>query len=201
MAGSKGSEGNKGISFGFLSTRNVPEIASRTLTIGSASKLLSLTGWRIGWVTGPKDLVAAVRLVSGYATFCAPTPLQEACATAIAAAAAPGGDPTFGGVARLFEANWNLLAKALVDTVEGLTVCECEGGYFLVADVAACGLQDMAFLDLLSSHCGIAGMPMSLFYGDPTQPCTLVRFAICKKTETIQAAVDALKKWPKEAVR
>ena len=88
MADSKGSEGNKGISFGFLSTRNVPEIASRTLTIGSASKLLSLTGWRIGWVTGPKDLVAAVRLVSGYATFCAPTPLQEAIATAIATAIA-----------------------------------------------------------------------------------------------------------------
>jgi len=165
-------------------------MGNRTLTVGSASKLLHLTGWRVGWVTGPRDLVTAVTIAHGYATFSSPTPFQHACALVINQANATDRNYHFGGAAQLFGDNWTLLATALLGT--GIKVCRCSGGYFLVCDVAP--LSDMEYCEQLASKCRIAALPMSLFYGDETakKRCTLVRFSICKSRDTIERTCAAI---------
>ena len=90
-----------------------PGMRERTLTLGTASKLFSLTGWRVGWVTGPAALLAGVRTVHSYSTFCAPTPLQAGVAAALRDAAAGGAGPDASSVA--FEANAAVLGAALTD--------------------------------------------------------------------------------------
>ena len=171
------------------SVRHRPRLAAQTITMGSASKLLSMTGWRVGWVTGPADLVRAIKMSSGYTTFAAPTPLQDACAAVLEKALATQ-NVTFGGVARLFAANFKKLKSALEGI--GVTVCASQGGYFLTCDVSATGLNDMEFVEHLIQTCQVAALPMRLFYSDPTVARKLVRFAICKKAETIDATVAAI---------
>ena len=105
------------------------------------------------------------------------------------------GDCTFGNVASLFERNFQLLKRSLEQTIHGVSVCNCEGGYFLTADVTLTGMNDMEFVERLVSTCKVAALPMRLFYSDPTVPRSLVRFAVCKKEETIDRTVVALQNW------
>lgn len=172
------------------SPRQRPTLTNQTITIGSSSKLLSMTGWRVGWVIGPEDLIKGIRASSGYTTFCAPTPLQDACAS-ILESSMQAQDLTFGGVSELFSRNFNTLKTAL--ELIGLKVCSAEGGYFLTCDVSSTGLNDMEFVEHLVQCCKISALPMRLFYQNPTVPRKLVRFAICKKEETILKTVEALK--------
>ena len=176
--------------------RTLEGLLDRTLTIGSSSKLLSVTGWRVGWVVGPTDIVTAVRSSCGYSTYCAPTPLQHACARVIANANATG-DHSFGGVGALFADNWFKLAVALEESIPGVFVTRSEGGYFLCADISgvAGGMDDLEFVQELVKKCGIAALPLRLFYNDASVPRTLVRFAVCKKRETIDQAIAALDGW------
>lgn len=198
-----------------------PGMQDRTLTIGSAGKIFNLTGWRVGWCTGPPDLVAGVRTIHGYSTFAAATPLQEGrsplmcppCSiptvrftlylfvhTGIAAAL--DGEPAefYTGIADSFAKNYELLAAALESMEDGLVVCRSAGGgiggYFLVADVAATGKDAMEFCKWLAATKKVACVPLSVFYqprdDDPDWRCTLVRFAICKQRATIEAAVRQL---------
>ena len=173
---------------------DVAGMRDRTVTIGSASKLLGMTGWRVGWVRGPADLVKAVRSVAGYTSFSAPTPLQQACAVVIEEAL-ENGDRSFGGGGVLFEANWQALATALETHVPSTRACPSDGGYFLTLDISNQPLDDMQFVTKLVEDCGIAALPMRLFYSDSSVPRKLVRFAICKRAETIQATVAALAQW------
>ena len=177
-----------------------PGMRERTLTVGTASKLFSLTGWRVGWVLGPAALLAGVRTVHSYSTFCAPTPLQAGVAEALRDAArlhreAPGPDAS----ALAFERNARVLGAALADV--GLQVIPAEGGYFLVADVAATGLDAGEYCKALIASARVAAVPMDVFYfsGDP--PRTLVRFALCKRAETIDAAAAAIRAAPVPLLR
>lgn len=164
----------------------------RTINIGSAGKIYNLTGWRVGWITGPSELVAGIRTMHGYTTFCAPTPLQEGIAAAIRAE-----PPDFSrAVSDEFAYNWKLLADAL--TKMGVEVC-CQGGdvggYFLVCDVKSSGKSGLEWAKWLAAERGVACVPLSVFYEprvDPTWTCTLVRFAICKQRETIVKACAKL---------
>lgn len=164
----------------------------RTLTIGSASKLLAMTGWRVGWVTGPAELVTAARTMHAYTTFCAPSPLQEGVAAALEAEAVA---LRFDDQAALMHGNWLLLAAALRET--GVDVCPAEGGYFLVADVTATGMSDMDYCRWIAAEYKVAAVPMSVFYVPPEGAAmaesNLVRFAVCKERSTIEKAVAALK--------
>jgi aspartate/methionine/tyrosine aminotransferase len=94
-----------------------PGMRERTLTLGTASKLFSLTGWRVGWVLGPSALLDGVRTVHSYSTFCAPTPLQAGVAAALreAAAAHERDGPTPDASAAAFERNAAVLGAALTD--------------------------------------------------------------------------------------
>lgn len=165
---------------------------ARTATIGSASKLFALTGWRIGWVTGPAELVKAARTMHAYTTFCAPSPLQEGVAAALEAEV-----PIlrFDDQGKLMHRNWQELAGALRST--GVEVCPASGGYFLVADVSSTGMSDIDYCRWLASERRIAAVPMSLFYSPPgdsalAAPSRYVRFAVCKEPGTIDKAVAAL---------
>ena len=163
----------------------------RTLTVGSASKLLSLTGWRVGWCVGPAELVKAVATLHAYTSFCAPSPLQAGVAAALDAEPA-GPQPPFDGRAALMAANWEVLATAL--RTSGVGVCPAQGGYFLVADVSATGMGDMEYCRWLSAEHGVAAVPASVFFCSAAPPGALVRFAVCKERETIAAAAARLEK-------
>eukprot|EP00929_Paragymnodinium_shiwhaense_P055406 TRINITY_DN27753_c0_g1_i1.p1 TRINITY_DN27753_c0_g1~~TRINITY_DN27753_c0_g1_i1.p1 ORF type:complete len:445 (-),score=68.39 TRINITY_DN27753_c0_g1_i1:193-1488(-) len=165
----------------------------RTLSIGSASKLLSLTGWRVGWVSGPADLVGAAKTVHAYTTFCAPAPLQEGVAAAMEAET-NALSLAFDGRAELMAENHKLLGDALIKL--GVKVCPAEGGYFLVADVACTGMTDLEFCRWMATEHKVVAVPMSVFYA-PNEAadgdgCHLVRFAICKQKASIEVAVKAL---------
>jgi N-succinyldiaminopimelate aminotransferase len=182
-----------------LRLADAPRMRERTVTVGSASKLLSVTGWRVGWLVGPAPLIDAVRVMHGYSSFCAPTPLQIGTAAAIEDEVAAkvtsrvSGEPSaseLGQNAVLLAGNAELLAPALERA--GLLPSPCDGGYFLVADASpvAGGMTDVEFARHMVSTCKIMCMPLSLF-GSDTKQC-LVRFAICKKRETIESAVAKL---------
>eukprot|EP00756_Hemistasia_phaeocysticola_P022224 Hpha_TRINITY_DN15820_c1_g18::TRINITY_DN15820_c1_g18_i1::g.187177::m.187177 len=171
---------------------DLPGMGERTITIAGASKLLSLTGWRIGWVTGDPDLIAGLRTVQSYMSYSAPHPLQAGCAAAIEAALEPGGDLTFGGLGDRFQKSWGTLARALRN--QGVRVCPAEGGYFLVADVGDTGLDDWEYCQWLAEDRKVAAIPMKMFYTETDTRRTLVRFAICKEQSLIDEAAKRLEK-------
>lgn len=183
--------------------RDAPGMTERTLTLGTSSKLLSLTGWRVAWVLGPPGLLRGVSSVHSYASFCAPTPLQMGVAAALRQHAqemsrSGGGhaSPSADASGALFERNARVLAAALTDV--GLTVHHVDGGYFLVTDVAATGLDAGTFCKEMIARARVAAVPMDVFYvsQEPPPPTTLVRFAICKREETIAAAAAAIRAHP-----
>ncbi len=168
----------------------------RTLTVGSASKLLSLTGWRVGWVSGPAELVKAASTMHSYTTFCPPGPLQEGVAAALDAEAAKlgtAGDEPFEGRAALMHRNWTTLADAL--RAAGWAVCPSSAGYFLLADVSASGMADLEFCKWLAAEHKVAAVPLSAFFcaDSAGRPTSLVRFAVCKEAETVELAAKALR--------
>jgi len=184
------------------------DMRKRTLTLGSASKLLSLTGWRVGWVSGPAELVSAVSAAHSYMTFCAPTPLQIGIAAGIECAIGSEKDSrdrekapstpleitkAFGDLGGVFYTNWTILSKAIESI--GLKVCKAEGGYFLICDVSVSGLTDMEFCTWLMKTHKIVGIPLSLFYAEPKKTDRyLVRFAVCKTRKAIERAAAAMSK-------
>jgi len=165
----------------------------RTLTMGTASKMFSLTGWRVGWISGPANLVEAVRVVHAYSTFCAPTPLQYGIAEALKAE-----DGSFDNTPFRMAKAADLLCNTLEEL--GLPVTTPKGGYFVVSDVSKTGLDDMAFIKAMVRTAKVSCTPMSVFYTASDAPTNLVRWAICKNMATIEEAVDRLKKTGLEAI-
>ena len=177
-----------------LRLANQPGMRDRTCTISSAGKLFSLTGWRVGWVTGPSSLIGRVIYAHGNMTFAAPTPLQAGIAAALAC---PSRHREFAELRALFGSNFARLKAALEGFdcsrvgAPALRVCPADGGYFLVVDV---GISDLDFCRRLAEETSVVCTPMSIFYaqGSTNAPCTLVRLTICKSRSHIDRAVGAL---------
>jgi N-succinyldiaminopimelate aminotransferase len=160
----------------------LPGMAERTLTVSSVGKSFSFTGWKIGWCSGPAELVAATRTVKQYLSFAGGTPLQHA-----AAAALSGARGYLSELRDELRAKRDHLRAGLA--AAGLRPLPSAGTYFLNADV---GSDAVSFCRALPERCGVVAIPTGVFYDDKTAAPTLVRFAFCKRDATIAEAVERL---------
>jgi N-succinyldiaminopimelate aminotransferase len=165
---------------------SLPGMRERTVTVSSAGKTFSCTGWKIGWVLGPQPLVTAVRKAKQFMTFASGTPLQAAVAHALTT--------ELDWVSRLrdsLQERRDLLRGAL--DAAGVKTFASEGTYFLQADVRSWGYDDGVRLCRdLASHGGVVAIPAQVFYDDPESGKRFVRFAFCKKREVLAEAVQRL---------
>ncbi|MFE7052564.1 pyridoxal phosphate-dependent aminotransferase [Streptomyces californicus] len=164
----------------------LPGMRGRTVSISSAGKTFSYTGWKVGWVTGDAALVAAVRSAKQYLTFVSGGPFQYAIAEALALP-----DTFFTGFLADMHRKRDLLATGL--RAAGFQVYEPEGTYFITTDIAPFGDEDAyAFCRALPERCGVAAVPNSVFYDDPEAGRSQVRFTFCKRDEVLEEAVTRL---------
>ena len=166
----------------------LPEMRARTLRIGSAGKSFSLTGWKVGYVSGPRELVSGVAKVHQFLTFTTPPGLQAAVAYALAK-----DDSYYAGLAASLEAKRDRLAAGLRQV--GFTVLPAEGTYFLTALTDGIGpalASDVDYARWLTTEAGVAVIPCSAFYADDDPPANMIRFCFCKKDEVLDAAIARL---------
>ena len=169
----------------------LPGAAERTLSISSGGKTFSATGWKVGWVTGPADLVDAVLAVKQFLTYTNATPFQHAIAAGLAL---PGA--YFAGIAATLRAKRDLLAAGLHDA--GYAVSPAAGTYFTVADAShelEPGQDAGDFCRALPGRVGVAAIPLTAFVSPAhrSEYASLVRFAACKRLEVIAEASARLR--------
>ena len=160
----------------------------RTLTVSSAGKTFSYTGWKIGWVIASPALTAAVRSAHQFITFSTATPLQHAAAAGLRLP-----DGYFTTLAREYREKRDFLAGVLQRA--GLRVLDCAGTYFLMADIAARGFDDdVEFCRFLTRNVGVAAVPPTAFFSDANKALgrRYARFSFCKKMATLQLAAERL---------
>lgn len=166
----------------------LPGAWERTVSISSAGKTFSVTGWKIGWVTGPADLVSAVLTVKQFLTYVNGSPFQPAIATGLRLP-----DPFFAEIAATLKAKRDLLGAGLAQA--GFGVSTPSGSYFTVADAAELGAPDAAaFCRALPQRAGVVGIPLTAFVTPAHRDryATLVRFAACKRVEVLEEAASRL---------
>jgi N-succinyldiaminopimelate aminotransferase len=163
----------------------LPGMFERTLTLSSAGKSYSVTGWKVGWATGPADLVAAVLAASQWLTFTSGAPLQPAVAHGL------DHEPDWPRVlARDLQARRDLLCDGLAAL--GLDVRRPEGTYFALTDISALGWKDgMEFCLALPERAGVVAIPTQPFH-DTDAGDQLVRWAFCKEASVIEEALQRL---------
>lgn len=166
---------------------SLPGMADRTLTISSAGKTFATTGWKIGWITGPAELITAVRTVKQFVTFSGGAPFQPAIATGLRLS-----DTFFAELRDVMRARRDLLVDGLREI--GLPVAVPSGGYFVVADCSAWGPDGLTVCRELPAKAGVAAVPVSAFHDDPAAGATLVRFAFCKQPAVITEGIDRLRR-------
>jgi N-succinyldiaminopimelate aminotransferase len=164
----------------------LPGMADRTLTISSAGKTFSFTGWKVGWATGSAPLVDAVRTTKQFLTYVSSGPFQHAIAVGLGL-----DDAYFGQLAAGLAAKRDLLADGLEKA--GFAVHRPAGTYFVMADARPLGHDDgEALCRSLPERCGVVAVPAAAFYVHPERGRHLVRFAFCKRDEVLHEAVDRL---------
>lgn len=166
-----------------------PGMSERTVTISSAAKMFNCTGWKVGWACGSPELVRGVRAAKQYLSYVGGAPFQPAVAYALNSQ-----DAWVDGLRDSLQAKRDKLAGAL--TALGFEVHESAGTYFLCADPRPLGFADStAFCDELPHRAGVAAIPMSAFCDPDGQPADwnhLVRFAFCKRDDTLDEAIRRL---------
>jgi N-succinyldiaminopimelate aminotransferase len=165
-----------------------PGMADRTVTVGSAGKTFSFTGWKIGWVTGSAELVATVCTTKQFLTFVSGGPFQYAVAEAL-------GSPQgyYDELSREQQAARDLLGAGLTDL--GFTAFVPSGTYFLTTDVRPLGWDDgVDFCRDLPDRCGVVAIPHRALYDDPDAGRSLVRWAFCKRPEVLREALDRMRR-------
>jgi aminotransferase len=166
---------------------SVPGLEDRTVTISALSKTYAVTGWRVGWVVAPEILTGAIRGMHDFLTVAAPAPLQEAGATALAM------PPEFyERTAEEYRERRDLTMKILDDA--GFQATAPQGAYYVMADCSHLWLgDDVAVAKHLVENVGVAVVPGSSFFSDPSSGAHLVRFAFPKRLETLEAAGERLR--------
>jgi N-succinyldiaminopimelate aminotransferase len=161
----------------------LPGMAERTITLSSAGKTFSLTGWKIGWAVAPPELTRSVRAAHQFLTFSVAPALQIGIAAALAREA-----ECVSPLVATLRANRDLLADALVKL--GCDIYFPPSGYFVMADIAPLGeSDDFEFVQRLIATRKVAAIPASAFYHTRHLGRTLVRFAFCKRPETVAEGI------------
>ena len=164
----------------------LPGMAERTVTISSGGKSFGLTGWKVGWVHAPTELVGAVHTVKQHLSFTSGAPFQRAMGTALNL-----GDDYFTGLADDLRVRRDLIVDGLSSV--GLTVYPARGTYYVTADVGPLGYDDgMDFCHDLPGRCGVVAVPTRVFYDDQEAGRSIVRFAYCKRLEVLHEAIERL---------
>ncbi|MEU2775599.1 pyridoxal phosphate-dependent aminotransferase [Streptomyces sp. NPDC007162] len=165
----------------------LPGMRGRTVTIGSAGKTFSFTGWKVGWVTSTPELVAAVRSAKQFLTYVSSGPFQYAVAEALGLP-----DSYFADFRADMQAKRDLLAGGLERA--GFKVFRPAGTYFITTDIRPLGESDgFTFCRALPERCGVVAIPNAVFYDHREQGAPFVRFAFCKRTSVLEEAASRLK--------
>jgi aspartate/methionine/tyrosine aminotransferase len=160
----------------------------RTVTINGLSKTYSVTGWRVGYAVAPPHLTEAIRKVHDFLTVGAAAPMQEAGAQALAL---PLG--YYAELARAYQKRRDLLLEGLNEA--GFECSTPKGAYYIMADFSPLDADnDLEFTRYLVKDVGVAVVPGSSFFHDPSSGSRYIRFCFCKKDETLQAASERLRK-------
>jgi N-succinyldiaminopimelate aminotransferase len=174
------------LTFGFphIPIATLPGARERTISISSGGKSFNTTGWKIGWITAPAELLSAILAVKQFLTYVNGAPFQPAIAVGLGLP-----DTYFRHAVGVLQGKRDLLAAGL-DRV-GFGVTHPQGGYFVLADAAPLGFPDAAALcRKLPALAGVVAVPVSAFVHDEHAEdyASLVRFAYCKKRESIEQA-------------
>ena len=171
-----------------ISMASLDGMQDRTVTINGMSKTYSVTGWRVGWAVAPERITNAIRKVHDFLTVGAPAPLQEAGAMALSLP-----DEYYVKLAERYRVRRDHLIPALVAV--GFKCFRPRGAYYVMTDIGAFGFQDdVEFTRYLVKEIGVAAVPGSSFYHNPADGARQVRFAFCKKPETLDEAGKRLGK-------
>jgi aspartate/methionine/tyrosine aminotransferase len=165
----------------------LPGMRERCVRVGSAGKMFSLTGWKVGWVEGPAALIGAIAKAHQFITFTTPNALQIAVAHGIEKA-----EDYYLNLARELQGNRDYLARELAAI--GFEPLPAQGTYFQTTDIGKLRFNgtDVDFCKHITEHARVAAIPLSVFFtGDAPQH--LVRFAFCKQRKVLEEAVARLK--------
>lgn len=172
-----------------ISMASLPGMQDRTITINGISKTYALTGWRVGWCIANQKITESIRKVHDFLTVGAAAPLQEGAVAGLCMANAYYEQMAKDYLARR-EMLWSALEKAGFGMYD-----KPKGAYYIIVDIADFDFpDDVAFSKYLVEDIGIAVVPGSSFYSKPELGHQQVRFAFCKKTETLEAAAERLAK-------
>jgi len=170
-----------------ISMASLPGMEERTITINGMSKTYSVTGWRVGWTIAPPRITDAIRKVHDFLTVGAPAPLQEAGASALSMP-----ESYYTKLGEGYRKRRDRLVPAL--EAAGFRCFLPRGAYYVMTDISGFGYaDDLAFTKYLVSEIGVAAVPGSSFYRDPKDGAHQVRFAFCKRDETLDEAAKRLK--------
>jgi len=168
---------------------SLPGMRERTVSISSAGKTFSFTGWKIGWVTAAPALVEAVRAVKQFLTFVSGGPFQYAIAEALRMP-----DAYYASIGERLRGKRDLLCAGL--SRAGFEVYSPQGTYFVTTDIRPLGDADgVEFCRNLPRQAGVVAIPNAVFYDDREAGRTQVRFAFCKRDEVLADALARLEKW------
>ena len=169
-----------------VSMATLEGMRERTVTVSGLSKTWSVTGWRIGWCLASPDLTGAIRKVHDFLTVGAPAPLQEAAAVALAMP-----DAYYTELAAKYRERREFLVPILEQA--GFRPIAPKGAYYVMTDLTDFGFpDDVTFARWLVREVGVAAVPGSSFYADPTAGSQRLRFHFARKRETLEAAAERL---------
>ncbi len=165
----------------------LPGMRDRSILVNSMSKTYSVTGWRVGWVLAAPDLSDSIRKVHDFLTVGAAAPLQQAGVLALSQP-----EEYYQRLAVDYGKRRDTLLRVLEGV--GLRCFHPRGAYYIMSDIQAFGFpNDVAFIRHLIENVGVAAVPGSSFFSNPSDGSHLIRFCFCKKYETLEAAGNRLK--------
>ena len=164
-----------------------PQMAERTVTVSSAGKTFSVTGWKIGWICATEELVKAVQTTKQFLTYVNGAPFQHAVVHGLRL-----GDSYFKELAGNLHERKDELSAGLRAT--GMEVHQSHGTYFVIADISGFAADGLEFCLGLPERCGVVAVPVQVFCDDSELGASLARFAFCKKPDVIAEAASRLAK-------